>query len=108
MADGAAIAKTQSAIVLETQGANTYDDVIRVRDVLRARNWRRILLVSSPYNMRRAVLVWRKQAPEISVVPTPVPQSQFYTHDRGATLDQLRGLTREYVALIVYWWRGWI
>ena len=98
----------ESAIVLETQGANTYDDVIRVRDVLRARNWRRILLVSSPYNMRRAVLVWRKQAPEISVVPTPVPQSQFYTHDRGATLDQLRGLTREYVALIVYWWRGWI
>jgi uncharacterized SAM-binding protein YcdF (DUF218 family)/glycosyltransferase involved in cell wall biosynthesis len=97
-----------SAIALETHGVNTYDDVMRVREVLRARNWRRILLVSSPYNMRRAVLVWRKQAPDVDVVPTPVPQSQFYAHDRGASVDQLRGLVREYGALAAYWWRGWI
>ena len=97
-----------SAIVLETNGANTYDDVIRVRDVLREHGWRTILLVSSPYNMRRAGLVWQKQAPEIEVVATPVPQSQFYTHGRGASLDQLRGLAREYAALAAYWWRGWI
>lgn len=98
----------ESAIVIETNGANTYDYVLRVRDVLQTKNWRRILLVSSPYNMRRAMAVWRKQAPEIQVVATPVERSQFYTHERGATLDQLRGLTREYGALVVYWWRGWI
>jgi uncharacterized SAM-binding protein YcdF (DUF218 family) len=98
----------QSSILLETHGTNTYDDVIRVRDVVRQHGWRRILLVSSPYNMRRAVAVWRKQAPDVDVVATPVPQSQFYTHDRGATLDQLRGLVREYGALAAYWWRGWI
>ena len=46
--------------------------------------------------------------PDITVVPTPSSQSQFYTHDRGATLDQLRGLAREYMALAAYWWRGWI
>jgi uncharacterized SAM-binding protein YcdF (DUF218 family) len=96
------------AIVLETQGRNTYDQIIRVRDVLRARQWRRILLVSSPYHMRRALLVWRKQAPEIEVVATPVPKSQFYAHARGANLDQLRGLAREYAALAAYWWRGWL
>jgi uncharacterized SAM-binding protein YcdF (DUF218 family) len=96
------------AIVLETHGENTYDDVIRVREVLRAQNWRRILLVSSPYHMRRATLVWRKQAPEVEVVPTPVPKSQFYFHTRGASLDQLRGLAHEYAALAAYWWRGWI
>jgi uncharacterized SAM-binding protein YcdF (DUF218 family) len=97
-----------SAIVLETHGTNTYDDVIQVRAILRARQWRSILLVSSPYNMQRAVRVWRKQAPEIDVVATPVPQSQFYVHERGASLDQLRGLAREYAALVAYWWRGWI
>ena len=42
------------------------------------------------------------------VVPTPVPQSQFYIHDRGASIDQLRGLVREFVAVAVYWWRGWL
>jgi uncharacterized SAM-binding protein YcdF (DUF218 family) len=91
-----------SAIILEAHGVNAYDDV------LRAQNCRRILLVSSPYNMRRVVGVWRKQAPEVDVVSTPVPESQFYTHGRGASLDQLRGLVREYVALAAYWWRGWI
>ena len=96
------------AIVLETTGANTHDDVVKVRAVLKQHAWERILLVSSPYHMRRATLVWRKVAPDVQVVPTPVPQSQFYRHDRGASLDQLRGLVREYAALIWYWWKGWI
>jgi uncharacterized SAM-binding protein YcdF (DUF218 family) len=96
------------AIILETRGTNTYDDVIHVRDVLRANGWRTILLVSSPYNMRRATAVWRKQAPDVSVVATPVPQSQFYAHGTGANLDQVRGLAREYAAWAAYWWRGWI
>ena len=97
-----------SAILLETTGANTYDQVTQVHSILRKHDWRRILLVSSPYHMRRAVLVWRKQAPEVEVVPTPVPQSQFYTHERGASVEQLMGLAQEFAALVWYWWKGWI
>jgi uncharacterized SAM-binding protein YcdF (DUF218 family)/glycosyltransferase involved in cell wall biosynthesis len=97
-----------SAIILETTGVNTYDDVVKVREVLARNRWRRILLVSSPYHMRRATLVWRRLAPDVEVVPTPVPQSQFYSHERGASLDQLRGLVREYAALSWYWWKGWV
>jgi len=97
-----------SAIILETTGANTYGQVTQVHSILREHNWRRILLVSSPYHMRRAVLVWRKQAPEVEVVPTPVPSSQFYIHDRGASLEQLKGLAQEFSALVWYWWKGWI
>ena len=103
-----AIGVPASAIELETTGINTYDDVLKLRPLLDQHKWRRILLVSSPYHMRRAVGVWHKQAPEIQVVPTPVPQSQFYAHGRGASLDQLRGLAREFGALTAYWWRGWI
>jgi uncharacterized SAM-binding protein YcdF (DUF218 family)/glycosyltransferase involved in cell wall biosynthesis len=97
-----------SAIMIETHGVNTNDQVARVHDMLRQFGWRKILLVSSPYHMRRALSVWRKQAPEVAVVPAPVPESQFYAHDRGASLDQLRGLTREFGALVAYWWKGWI
>ena len=96
------------AILLETHGVNTYDDVRRVNEMLEQRGWKRILLVSSPYHMRRALLVWRNQAPDVRVVPTPVPQSQFYAHDRGASLDQIEGLAQEYLALAAYWWRGWL
>lgn len=96
------------AIVLETKAANTYENVVFTRRVLAENHWQRVLLVSSPYHMRRALLTWRKVAPEVEVIATPVPYSQFYTHDRGATFEQLRGLLQEYVAIVVYWWKGWV
>jgi uncharacterized SAM-binding protein YcdF (DUF218 family) len=79
-----------------------------VDDILRDHHWQKILLVSSPYHMRRALLVWRKQAPSIVVVPAPSAQSQFYDHTRGATLDQVRGILQEYLAIFAYWRRGWL
>jgi len=97
-----------SVIVLEERATNTYQNVRFVDEILRDHRWRRILLVSSPYHMRRALMVWRKQAPDLSVVPTPAPQSQFYDHTRGATLDQVRGILQEYLAIFGYWRRGWL
>ncbi len=98
----------EDAIILEPTARNTFENVARTRDILTGNGWRRVLLVSSPYHMRRAVLTWRKVAPEVSVVPTPVPVSQFYVHERGPSLQQIRGLLQEYVAIAWYWWRGWI
>ncbi len=97
-----------SAIVLEEQATNTRENVTRTKQILDRHKWNRILLVSSPYHMRRAMLAWRKAAPDISVVPTPVPQSQFYTHGWGASLEQIRGIVHEYAALVDYWRKGWI
>lgn len=97
-----------SAIVLEERATNTYQNVTFVDSILRDYQWKTILLVSSPYHMRRALLVWKKVAPDISVIPTPPAQSQFYDHTRGATLDQVRGIMQEYVAIVAYWRRGWV
>jgi hypothetical protein len=58
--------------------------------------------------MQRAMRVWAKQAPDIEVVPTPVAASQFYTHGRGATLEQIRGVVREYLAIVYYKAKGWL
>jgi uncharacterized SAM-binding protein YcdF (DUF218 family) len=98
----------ESAIVLELQAANTHENVTFTNEILEKNGWRRILLVSSPYNMRRALMTWKKAAPQIDVVPEPVPASQFYAHDRGASFAQIRGLLQECAALAVYWWRGWV
>jgi len=95
-----------SAIILEAKAANTYENVVFVREILSRYNWRSILLVSSPYHMRRALLTWRKVAPEITVVPNPVPHSQFYSHGLGASLEQIRGILHEYLAIVAYWWKG--
>jgi len=93
------------AIVLEKRAANTHENVRFVRDILARRGWDEILLVSSPYHMRRAIATWRRQAPGVTVVPTPVSQSQFYAHGRGATFDQVRGILHEYAAIAAYWWQ---
>jgi uncharacterized SAM-binding protein YcdF (DUF218 family) len=96
------------AIVLEQNAANTHENVVFSNEILRQRGWRKILLVSSPYHMRRALLTWRGSAPDVTVVPAPVEQSLFYLHERGPSLEQIRGILQEYVAIVVYWWRGWI
>jgi uncharacterized SAM-binding protein YcdF (DUF218 family)/glycosyltransferase involved in cell wall biosynthesis len=96
------------AIALEQRAKNTYENVKFVDDVLREHRWRSILLVSSPYHMRRALMVWRKQAPDVMVTPTPPPRSQFYDHVRGASLEQIRGILYEYLAILGYWQKGWV
>src|SRR5262249_21804724 len=81
-----------SEVVLEQRATNTYENVRYVTDILRDHRWRTVLLVSSPYHMRRALLVWRKYAPEIDVIASPPAETQFYAHTRGATLEQVRGI----------------
>jgi uncharacterized SAM-binding protein YcdF (DUF218 family)/glycosyltransferase involved in cell wall biosynthesis len=95
-----------SAIVLEESAADTYQNVVFTHRILTDRKWRRIALVSSPYHMRRALMTWRKVAPEIEVIATPPAASQFYAHERGASPEQIRGLLQEYIGIIYYWWLG--
>jgi uncharacterized SAM-binding protein YcdF (DUF218 family)/glycosyltransferase involved in cell wall biosynthesis len=96
----------ESAIVLEERAANTYEMTQFVNAIMTREGWTSALLISSPYHMRRAILTWRTTDPATVVIPTPVPQSQFYAHDRGASFAQLRGILQEYAALGGYWLRG--
>ena len=97
-----------SAIVLETRASSTYENVVFVYELLEEHESNTILLVSSPYHMRRALLTWEAQAPDVEVISTPVRDSQFYNHVRGASLEQLQGLWHEYAAISWYWWKGWL
>jgi uncharacterized SAM-binding protein YcdF (DUF218 family) len=95
-----------TAIILEDRATNTYENVAYTRDLLATNGWRRIALVSSPYHMRRALMTWRKVAPDVDVVPTPPESSLFYVHRRGASLEQIRGLLQEYLGIVFYWSTG--
>jgi uncharacterized SAM-binding protein YcdF (DUF218 family)/glycosyltransferase involved in cell wall biosynthesis len=107
-----ALAVTQgvpaSNIILETASASTNEYVRAVRKILEQHGWTRILLVSSPYHMRRALMTWNKLAPEVTVVPTPPATSQFYNHGVGASLRQIKGIAHEYVAMAYYRVKGWL
>jgi len=79
-----------------------------VSEILDQHGWRTILLVSSPYHMRRVSLVFAKQAPDIKVYYIPIENSRFYSHGRGASLTQIQAILHEYAAIVVYWWRRWV
>ena len=95
-------------IEIEPRARNTYENVAFVQQILDRHRWNKILLVSSPYHMRRARMVWNKVAPEITVIPSPPPNAQFYEHTRGATMAQIRGILWEYLAIAYYWWNDWL
>ncbi len=97
-----------SAIVLEQRATNTHENVVFTADILHAHGWGSALLVSAPYHMRRALLSWRRAAPQIRVVPSPVPESRFFAHTRGASLEQIHGILHEYLGILYYWWQGWV
>lgn len=101
----------QDAITLEDRAKNTYENVIFTKDILSKEKRNKIILISSPYHMRRALLVFRKAVPEVNVICAPIPNSFFYAHGtawKQVSIQQVEGILHEYIGILYYWWRGYI
>ncbi len=97
------------AILLETKSVNTHENVLNVSKILEQNGWHSILLVSSPYHMRRASMVFARLEPWVQVIRTPAENSYFYVRRiPGMTPGQLHGIAHEYLALVSYWFKGWV
>lgn len=95
-------------IFLETKASNTYENIRNTTEILNQWDWRSILLVSSPYHMRRASMVFNKYAPQIDVIKSPIEKSQFYARHRRVLPVQIRGIFHEYLAILYYYLKGWL
>lgn len=101
----------EEAIILEDKAKNTYENVIFTNEILNKEKQKKILLVSSPYHMRRASLVFKKAAKGVDVICAPIPNSVFYTHGaawKQANIQQIEGILHEYLGILYYWWKGYI
>jgi uncharacterized SAM-binding protein YcdF (DUF218 family) len=108
----------ESAIILEDRAKNTYENVKFSKEILDKQKWNKILLVSSPYNMRRVSLVLNKIAKNIELACTPLPKSLFYSHPdkdiygrriwKQINLQQIKGIFHEYLGILYYWFKGYI
>jgi len=108
----------ESAIILEDKAGSTYENVKFSSEILTKNNWNSILLVSSPYHMRRASSVFNKIARDIKVFCTPTPRSLFYLHGgrdiygrkiwKQVNIHQIDGILHEYLGIIYYWYKGYI
>lgn len=106
------------AILLEEKASSTYENVKFTLDILNKKRWDKIILISSPYHMRRSLLVFRKIALDKEVIYSPLPKSQFYHHEsidgkgrrvwRQINLAQIKAIIHEYSAICYYWLKGYI
>jgi len=107
----------ENRIILEKKAANTYQNAMYVNEILNQKHWKRIILVSSPFHMKRAALVFNNVAPDKKVIYSPVPYSHYYRWPKSLkwlsmrkqiTMEQIRGILHEYAGIVYYWWKGWI
>ncbi|PIQ82820.1 MAG: hypothetical protein COV76_01525 [Candidatus Omnitrophica bacterium CG11_big_fil_rev_8_21_14_0_20_64_10] len=95
-------------ILLESEGRNTLEEARRIGALLETLPARKVLLVSSPYHMRRAVGTFSRQTPEIDWIPVPIEKSLFYPTERPPRWKQIEGLLHEVLAVAYYRFNGWM
>ena len=98
----------ENSIILEKEGEFTYENVKFTSEIAREKGFRKIILVTSPYNMQRAYLVFKSIARDINVIYVPVPAPQFYHRKTPVKLEQIRGILHEYLGILYYIFKGYI
>lgn len=97
-----------SQVVLKESGSsNTHENALYTKKILsRYRIEEKIILVTSPYHMRRALLCFKQQG--VEVLPAPVKNSEIYTYGFYQNLRNLELLMHEFLAFAWYEYVGWI
>jgi len=79
-----------AAIVGEYASRNTEENARYVEQVLKARGGRRILLVTSAWHMRRSLLMFRRYAPGLEVIPAATDYEMMVRGRGDAWTDAVR------------------
>ncbi len=95
-------------IILEERANNAYENVLFSKQLLDKHHHDSVILISSPYNMRRVQLVFKKLNNNIKVIYVPVQDNQFYNRSNGIKLEQIKAVIHEYLGIIYYLVKGYI
>jgi uncharacterized SAM-binding protein YcdF (DUF218 family) len=111
-----------TAVLIEPDSLNTFENAANTKALLAQRNIDRILLVTSAMHMPRSLAIFKKQGFSVTPAPTDFhvvndPLDPGVTTWQGKTLslmpqaDHLYYLTRalkEYIGIVIYWLKGWL
>jgi len=97
----------RKAIMEESHSLNTYENALYVKKILKEYNIKgKLILVTSPYHMRRAFDCFKKQG--LEVLPAPVRNSEIYKFGFYQNLRNLHLILHEFLAFALYRCNGWI
>jgi uncharacterized SAM-binding protein YcdF (DUF218 family) len=117
-----ALGVPRSAIVIEPNSLNTFQNATNVKTILQERQLQRVLLVTSAMHMPRALAIFKHLGIDTIAAPTDFhvaedPQDVADNTWQGRLLslipdtENLHYFTRalkEYIGISVYWLRGWL
>ena len=92
--------------ILNTYPKSTTENVQLVSQQLRNQGAHSILFLTSPYHGRRALWTWRKQSPDIAVWTPAVIDTPPSSPQWSSSVDQIRIITYEYLAIAYNWLQG--
>ncbi len=119
----AAMGVPPSAILLEPNSLNTYENAVEVRKLLEARNIeKRVLLVTSATHIPRSLRIFQRQGIDAIPAPTDFLVSQQELDELSESwqsvtlnilpdayrLQQTTQSLKEYIGTIIYRLRGWL
>jgi len=91
-------------ILVLNRGTSTYEEMVIVRDLMLARKWKRVILVSSPYHLRRIRLTWNHLAGNTSLeaIVRSTPYARFHPDTWWRYEADLLSVQNEYAKMAYY------
>jgi uncharacterized SAM-binding protein YcdF (DUF218 family) len=100
---------TTELLTISGPNENTHDEAVSLARSYREREWKRVIVVTSPYHSRRACAAVEHEG--LSVVCSPSAETRYDLRDlagSGGRRLAFSDVLHERIGLLVYRWRGWI
>lgn len=98
----------ESVFILEERPTSTYEDALYIKEDMLDRGFKSAIIVSSPYHMRRARMIFRKvfeDKEDIFLQFSPAEDSDFHPHRWWTHERDLIDVVNEYCKLALYFFK---
>lgn len=99
---------SESVFILEERPTSTYEDALYIKEDMLDRGFKSAIIVSSPYHMRRARMIFRKvfeDKEDIFLQFSPAEDSDFQAHRWWTREGDLIDVVNEYCKLALYFFK---
>jgi len=98
----------ESALILEERSTSTYEDAKFVKEDMLEKGFKSAIVISSPYHMRRARMIFRKifeDQKDISLKFIPAEESDFETRKWWTREADMINVVNEHCKLVLYFFK---
>lgn len=97
-------------ILIQDKSESTIEDILFSLQILKKMNIKKLILVSSPYHMRRMVSVARKmyRLGGIKIIAYPTQKTKWDSKNWWLRHEDTQPVIYEYMAIIQYLLKGWM